>query len=101
MLSSLEKMYSIPYLKLQRKRRKLKMVKYKQIKPKVVDLSKLLSHLITSCHISKFININISKNQEQEKKCLLLFLSLKIDLTLLTDVENITSLIMSCQFKKT
>ena len=101
MLSSLEKMYSIPYLKLQRKRRKLKMVKYNQIKPKVVDLSKHLSPLITSCHISKVININISKNQEQEKKCLLLFLSLKIDLTLLTDVENITSLIMSCQFKKT
>lgn len=89
------------YLKLQRKRRKLKMVKYNQIKLKDMDLSKQLSPLITSCHISKVTNINISKNQEQEKKCLLLFLSLKIDLTLLTYVENITSLIMSCQFKKT
>ena len=77
------------------------MVKYNQIKIKDMDLSKQLSPLITSCHISKVTNINISKNQEQEKKCLLLFLSLKIDLTLLTYVENITSLIMSCQFKKT
>ena len=48
-------------MKLQTKR-KLKMVKYKQIKPNDVDLSKHLSPLITSCHISKVTNINISKN---------------------------------------
>lgn len=62
-LLCLEKRHSISPWNSEGKLRKLKIVK-----PKGMYLSKLLSPLITSSHMSKIININISKNQEEGKK---------------------------------